>query len=97
MKKTQSILKLIIDSFICKNSFTQESSLINEILEIMDSKDVYSYRSVLEKEVEINEDTFCLSLIEKVGPSGSYLRPNYIKEYHKTFSSEFSMPSIRDF
>lgn len=97
MKKTQSILKLIIDSFICENSFTRESSLVNEVLEIIDSNDVYSYRSLLEKEVEVNEDTLCLGLIERVGPGGSYLKPNYIKEYHKTFSDEFSVPSVKDF
>jgi trimethylamine--corrinoid protein Co-methyltransferase len=96
-EETQSILKLIIDSLICENSFTRKSSLINEALETIDSKDVYSYRSALEKEVEINEDTLCLTLIKKVGPGGSYLKPNYIKEYHKTFSSEFSMPSVKDF
>lgn len=96
-EKTQSILKLIVDSFICENCFTRESSLINEVLEIIDSNDVYSYRSALEKEVEINEDTLCLKLIERIGPGGSYLKSNYIKEYHKTFSSEFSMPSIGDF
>jgi len=96
-EKTQSILKLIIDGLICENSFTRESSLINEVLEMIESRDVYTYRSVLEKEVEINEDTLCLTLIEKVGPSGSYIKSNYIKEYYKTFSNEFSMPSIRDF
>jgi trimethylamine--corrinoid protein Co-methyltransferase len=95
-EKTQSILKLIFDSFICENSFTRESSLINDVLQIIDTKDVYSYRSALEKEFEINEDTLCLKLIEKIGPGGSYLKPNYIREHYKTFSSEFSRPSIED-
>lgn len=96
-EKTQSILKLIIDGLICENSFTRGSSLINEALDMIDSRDVYSYRSAFEKDFEINEATLCLSLIEKVGPGGSYIKSNYIKEYYKTFSSEFSMPSIRDF
>ncbi|MEM2089110.1 MAG: trimethylamine methyltransferase family protein, partial [Thermoproteota archaeon] len=96
-ENTQSILKLVIDSFICENAFTRESSLINRVLETVDSKDVYYYRSTLEKEVEVNEDTLCLKLIKEVGPGGSYLKPNYVKEYHKAFSNEFSMPPVRDF
>jgi trimethylamine--corrinoid protein Co-methyltransferase len=96
-ENTQSILKLVIDGFICENAFTRESSLINRVLETIDSKDVYSYCSLLEKEIKVSEDTLCLSLIKEVGPGGSYLKPSYMREYHRIFSSEFSMPSARDF
>ncbi|MCX8182998.1 MAG: trimethylamine methyltransferase family protein [Crenarchaeota archaeon] len=96
-EKTQSILKLVIDNIICENSFTRGSSFVNMVLETAESTDAYSYRSTLEKEVEVNEDTLCLRLIKEVGPGGSYLKPKYMREYHRVFSREFSMPSIRDF
>jgi len=96
-EKTQSILKLVLDGLICENAFTRESPLINEVLETVCSEDVYSYRSVLEEEVEVSEDTLCLPLIKEVGPGGSYLKPRYVREYHKAFSSEFLKPPVRDF
>lgn len=96
-EKTQSILKMVLDSLICENSFTRGLPLVNMVLEIVESSDVYSYRSTLEKGIEVDEDTLCLRLIKEVGPGGSYLKPNYIKEYCKAFSREFSRPSIGDF
>ncbi|MEM3647283.1 MAG: trimethylamine methyltransferase family protein, partial [Thermofilum sp.] len=96
-EKTQSILKLVVDSLVCENSFTRGSPLVNMVLETVESNDVYSYRSTLEKEVEVDEDTLCLGLIREVGPGGSYLKPKHVREYHGVFSREFSMPSVRDF
>ncbi|MGB9718133.1 MAG: trimethylamine methyltransferase family protein [Thermoproteota archaeon] len=96
-EKTQSILKLVVDSLICENSFTRGSPLVNSVLETVDSKDVYSYCSTLEKEVEVDEETLCLSLIREVGPGGSFLKPKYMREYHRVFSREFSMPPVGGF
>jgi trimethylamine--corrinoid protein Co-methyltransferase len=96
-EKTQSILKLVLDGFICENSFTRGLPLVNRVLETVVSGDVYSYRSVLEEEVEVSENTLCLPLIKEVGPGGSYLKPKYMREYQNAFSREFPKPSARDF
>ncbi|MGQ9479742.1 MAG: hypothetical protein ACUVQ0_07040 [Thermoproteota archaeon] len=43
-----------------ENSFIRKSSLINKVLETVVSKDVYSYRLTLEKEIGVCEETLCL-------------------------------------
>jgi trimethylamine--corrinoid protein Co-methyltransferase len=96
-EKTQSILKLVLDSLVCENSFTRRLPLVNSVLETVESMDVYSYCSTLEKEVEVDEETLCLRLIREVGPGGSFLKPKYMREYQSVFSREFSMPSVGDF
>jgi trimethylamine:corrinoid methyltransferase-like protein len=96
-EKTQSILKLVLDSLVCENSFTRGLPLVNSVLETVESMDVYSYCSTLEKEVEVDEETLCLRLIREVGPGGSFLKPKYMREYQSVFSREFSMPPVGDF
>ena len=78
---------------LCHDVGYTESAMTGSLFQLCAMDEAIGYSRRITRGIEVNDDTLAVSVIDKVGPNGHYLRQPHTRKYYKT---EFFYPKLLD-